>query len=132
SGGRKGEGRRCSAGAFGAHVPLLGHADDARVQFHDRRRLGRFSDPGHSSELSESAQMKPSSQETQIHLSPSFFPETGERLLVENEAFTVAAFRFPSGIEGLRAENRRGHIVILLWLGQMIWDAVFDGCRLVM
>jgi len=73
--------------------------------------------------------MKPSSQETQIHLSPSFFPETGERLLVENEAFTVAAFRFPSGIEGLRAENRRGHIVILLWLGQMIWDAVFDGCR---
>jgi hypothetical protein len=35
-------------------------------------------------------------------------------------------------VEGLRIENSRGHLVILPWLGQMIWDAQFDGQDLTM
>ncbi|POP47474.1 DUF4432 domain-containing protein [Superficieibacter electus] len=54
------------------------------------------------------------------------------RPLLENADFTVTAFRYASGIEGLRVANARGHLVILPWLGQMIWDAEFDGHDLTM
>ena len=35
-------------------------------------------------------------------------------------------------MEGLKVENSRGHLVILPWMGQMIWDAQFDGHELTM
>ncbi|WET40709.1 aldose 1-epimerase family protein [Citrobacter enshiensis] len=54
------------------------------------------------------------------------------RVLLENGDFTVTAFRYPSGVEGLRVQNSRGHLVILPWMGQMIWDAQFDGHDLTM
>lgn len=54
------------------------------------------------------------------------------RLLLENSGFTVSAFRYPGGVEGLKVTNARGHLVILPWLGQMIWDAEFDGRDLTM
>lgn len=54
------------------------------------------------------------------------------RTLLANDDFTVSAFRYPSGVEALRLENGRGHLVVLPWLGQMIWDAVFDGRDLTM
>lgn len=54
------------------------------------------------------------------------------RTLLENADFTVSAFRYPSGVEGLRVANARGHLVILPWLGQMIWDAEFDDHELTM
>lgn len=54
------------------------------------------------------------------------------RVLLANDAFTVTAFRYASGVEGLRVENSRGQLVILPWLGQMIWDAEFDGHDLTM
>ncbi|WP_312952301.1 aldose 1-epimerase family protein [Superficieibacter sp.] len=54
------------------------------------------------------------------------------RILLENDDFTVTAFRYASGVEGLRVANARGHLVILPWMGQMIWDAVFDGQDLTM
>ncbi|WP_411752978.1 aldose 1-epimerase family protein [Serratia sp. (in: enterobacteria)] len=49
------------------------------------------------------------------------------RTLVKNKDFTVTVFRYASGVEGLKVANSRGHLVILPWLGQMIWDAQFDG-----
>lgn len=52
--------------------------------------------------------------------------------LLENADFTVTAFRYASGVEGLRVANARGHLVILPWMGQMIWDAEFDGRDLTM
>lgn len=57
---------------------------------------------------------------------------TQPRTLLANDEFTVSAFRYPSGVEALRLENGRGHLVVLPWLGQMIWDAVFDGRDLTM
>ena len=54
------------------------------------------------------------------------------RTLLANDDFTVTAFRYASGVEGLRVENARGYLVILPWLGQMIWDAEFDGHDLTM
>ena len=54
------------------------------------------------------------------------------RTLLENSDFTVTAFRYPSDVEAVRLENARGHLVVLPWLGQMIWDATFDGHDLTM
>ncbi len=67
-----------------------------------------------------------------FHLSEDMFPVHGERILAESAAFKVTAFRYPSSVEGLRIENGRGQVTVLPYLGQMIWDAVFDGRRLTM
>jgi hypothetical protein len=68
---------------------------------------------------------------TRLPLWRQLFSEQPRTLLV-NDDFTVTAFRYASGVEGLRIENARGHLVILPWLGQMIWDAEFDGRDLTM
>ena len=68
---------------------------------------------------------------TRLPLWRTLFSEQ-PRTLLENADFTVTAFRYASGVEGLKVENRRGHLVILPWLGQMIWDAQFDGHDLTM
>jgi monosaccharide-transporting ATPase len=70
--------------------------------------------------------------DTVLHLQPDVFPASGERLIAESGAFSVTSFRYPSSVEGLRIANARGHVVVLPFLGQMIWDAVFDGRRLTM
>lgn len=54
------------------------------------------------------------------------------KTLLENADFTVTAFRYASGVEGLKIKNSRGYLVILPWLGQMIWEAHFDGHDLTM
>ncbi|WP_295807494.1 aldose 1-epimerase family protein [uncultured Nitratireductor sp.] len=76
--------------------------------------------------------MTVSDNDTVFHLSPDLFPAHGERVLATHGAFTVTAFRYPSSVEGLRIENARGQVTVLPYLGQMIWDAVFDGRRLTM
>lgn len=53
-------------------------------------------------------------------------------ILLENEDFRVTAFSYPSGVEAIRIQNSRGELVILPWMGQMIWDAKFDGHDLTM
>lgn len=54
------------------------------------------------------------------------------RILLENSDFTVTSFRYDSGVEGLKIANSRGHLIILPRMGQMIWDAQFDGHSLTM
>ncbi|MGY6027321.1 aldose 1-epimerase family protein [Phytobacter sp. AG2a] len=68
---------------------------------------------------------------TRLPLWRSLFTEQ-PRILLENSDFTVTAFRYASGVEGLKVQNSRGHLVILPWMGQMIWDAEFDGHDLTM
>ncbi|EEK2406073.1 signal transduction histidine-protein kinase/phosphatase UhpB [Salmonella enterica subsp. enterica serovar Dublin] len=68
---------------------------------------------------------------TRITLWRELFNEQ-PRILLENDDFTVTAFRYASGVEGLKIQNSRGHLVILPWMGQMIWDAQFDGHDLTM
>lgn len=54
------------------------------------------------------------------------------RILLENDDFKVSAFCYASGVEAVRVQNSRGELVILPWMGQMIWDAQFDGHDLTM
>lgn len=68
---------------------------------------------------------------TRINLWRGLFTEHS-RTLLENSDFTVTMFRYASGVEGVRVQNSRGHLVILPWMGQMIWDAQFDGHDLTM
>ncbi len=54
------------------------------------------------------------------------------RVLVQTPSLVVTGFSYPTGVAGLRLENARGHVVVLPWMGQIVWDAVFDGVRLTM
>lgn len=68
---------------------------------------------------------------TTIHLHPSFFGEA-ERPLVTCGELAASAFTFPSGVQALRLSNAAGHIVVLPFQGQQIWDAHFLGRTLTM
>lgn len=46
--------------------------------------------------------------------------------VLHNNSFTVTANRYPSGISSLTIANARGHVEVLPFMGQIIWDAVFD------
>ncbi|KVE34003.1 aldose 1-epimerase family protein [Burkholderia sp. TSV86] len=67
----------------------------------------------------------------EIELRRDDFRDT-PRTLYRTDGLTATAFAYPSGVEALRLENRRGHIVVLPYLGQMIWAAAFDGRDLTM
>ncbi|WP_233344863.1 aldose 1-epimerase family protein [Burkholderia cepacia] len=67
----------------------------------------------------------------EIELRRDDFRDT-PRTLYRTDGLTVTAFAYPSGVEALKLENRRGHLVVLPYLGQMIWAAAFDGRDLTM
>lgn len=71
------------------------------------------------------------SWETTINLQPYFFTEA-EKTLAEYEGLTAAAFRYSTGVCGLRVANRVGQIIVLPFQGQQIWDAEFYGRTLTM
>lgn len=50
-----------------------------------------------------------------------------ERVIVQSDEFSVRTKLYPQNIASLTIANSRGHIEILPFMGQMIWDAVFDG-----
>ncbi|MCL4507612.1 MAG: DUF4432 domain-containing protein, partial [Chloroflexi bacterium] len=69
--------------------------------------------------------------ETIISLSPEFFSEK-EKPLVTAGSLTASAFRFSTGVCGLRLKNEVGQLVLLPWQGQQIWSAEFGGRVLTM
>lgn len=48
-------------------------------------------------------------------------------VILSNREFTVTTYRYPKGIESLRIENSRGYVEVLPFMGQILWDAQFDG-----
>ncbi|WP_114766843.1 aldose 1-epimerase family protein [Vibrio rhodolitus] len=46
-------------------------------------------------------------------------------LLAQSEHFEVFAFKYNLGVEAIEIKNSQGHLVILPFMGQMIWDAEF-------
>ncbi|AKK05180.1 putative DUF4432 family protein [Corynebacterium mustelae] len=54
------------------------------------------------------------------------------RTLVTHEEFIVTGWQYPSGVAAVKIENSRGSIEILPFMGQIIWDVVFDGVSLTM
>ena len=65
----------------------------------------------------------------QLPLHRDQFTEAG-RVVLASDAFTATAFRYPTGVEALRIDTPRGHVEVLPFMGQMLWDAAFDGLRL--
>lgn len=55
-----------------------------------------------------------------------------EKKIASYAGMSASIFRYESGFEALRLETGRGHLVILPYYGQMIWDAVFDDVDLCM
>ncbi len=66
-----------------------------------------------------------------IHLRPEQFTEHPFHV-AEYGPLRATAFRFPSGVAGLRLENELGHLVMLPFQGQQIWSAHFRGRELTM
>ncbi len=69
--------------------------------------------------------------EARIRLRPEQFSEE-EQTLAEWGPLTATAFRFSSGVCGLRLVNEQGYLVLLPFQGQQIWSAHFQGRDLTM
>lgn len=67
--------------------------------------------------------------DTKIFLKHSYFTES-PNLLLENDDFKATAFRYPSGIESIKIRNAKGYVELLPYMGQIIWDAAFNGIDL--
>ncbi len=53
-----------------------------------------------------------------------------EKILIQSDAFTVSASCYPDNIATLTLKNSHGHLELLPFMGQMIWDAEFDDTSL--
>ncbi len=59
------------------------------------------------------------------------FTET-ERPILRSGDLAASLFRYPTGVEAVRIANPRGSVVVLPFMGQMVWRATFDGVELAM
>lgn len=66
-----------------------------------------------------------------INLSHEMFGKA-DFTLYQDEKFKVTTFVYPSGVEGLKLANEKGYLVVLPFMGLIIWDAVFAGISLKM
>lgn len=66
-----------------------------------------------------------------INLKKEFFSDR-EFIIAENKNMKAAAFKYSTGIEAIRVENKKGYFIILPFKGQQIWRANFLGHELVM
>lgn len=55
-----------------------------------------------------------------------------EKTIFEFGSLRVSAFKYKSGIEAVRLANDKGYIVMLPFMGQMVWDMEFLGHNMVM
>lgn len=70
-------------------------------------------------------------KDIEFHLRRQDFSEK-PHVMASAEGLSVTGFRYPSGIEALLIENERGSIIVLPFMGQMVWGAEFDGIDLTM
>jgi Domain of unknown function (DUF4432) len=61
-------------------------------------------------------------------------PAFGEREkdAVAAKGLTASLFRYPTGVDAIRLSTARGDVVVLPYMGQMVWSAMFDGVPLQM
>lgn len=64
--------------------------------------------------------------EFNINLFESQFTESVKEILHNNE-WSVTTKQYPQGIASLTIHNSRGYVEVLPFMGQIIWDANFDG-----
>ena len=53
-------------------------------------------------------------------------------VLVEADGLRAELFRYATGVEAVRLSHARGDVVVLPYLGQIVWSARFDGVALAM
>ena len=61
-----------------------------------------------------------------VRLHKRYFSEK-EKLFLEEEDIKVFLYKFETGMEAIRIQNDLGHIIVLPYKGQMIWEAMFNG-----
>ncbi|WP_040204108.1 aldose 1-epimerase family protein [Neobacillus jeddahensis] len=66
-----------------------------------------------------------------IELNRDYFTES-KKIIFRNDFVTASFFKYPSGVEAIELNNSRGRMVVLPYMGQMIWDLEFDGTDLKM
>lgn len=66
-----------------------------------------------------------------IELQRHFFTDTS-KVIFQNAELKASLFRYPSGVEAIELHNLRGRMVVLPFMGQMIWDLEFDQTDLKM
>ena len=69
--------------------------------------------------------------ESKIYLKESYFGES-ETVLFENGTLSASLFTYSTGVRAVRLSNERGNLVILPYMGQMVWRCAFDGRELTM
>lgn len=57
----------------------------------------------------------------------SYYFTDQKKIIFQDKEFTVTLYRYPSQIEAVEVKNTRGKMVILPYMGQIIWDLAFDG-----
>ena len=70
-------------------------------------------------------------QDISIHLRRQDFTDKPHEIASSN-GLTVTAFRYATGVEALMIENQRGHLIVLPYMGQMVWGVEFDDVDLTM
>lgn len=68
---------------------------------------------------------------TKIHLNEEMFTET-ERVFLENDAFKVSLFRYPTGVSAVRLENSTLSLIVLPFHGQQVWRLAYKNRELTM
>lgn len=66
-----------------------------------------------------------------VDLQRGFFGEK-ERVALRYAGLSASLFRYDTGLEAIRLSNAGGHIVVLPYMGQIVWSAVFNGVELAM
>lgn len=66
---------------------------------------------------------------TRVGMRPDFFADRPLELVSDGE-LRATAFRYETGIAGLRVENARSSMVVLPYFGMQVWFVTFDGRQL--
>lgn len=66
-----------------------------------------------------------------LHLHKSFF-RSQPMEIIRAAGCSAELFIYDTGIEAVRLINQRGHLIVLPYYGQIIWQAFFDGVDLTM
>ncbi len=68
---------------------------------------------------------------TCVHLFRALFGER-ERAFIETGGVQVSLFRYDTGVEAVRLANALGYVIVLPYMGQMVWDVSFAGVCMTM
>ncbi|MBQ8880010.1 MAG: DUF4432 family protein [Clostridia bacterium] len=69
--------------------------------------------------------------ESRVYLRESYFAD-GEQTVLTTRNLLASTFTYSTGVCGVRLRNERGAVVLLPYMGQMIWRCEFDGRELAM